>query len=295
MMDWSAVALQLAERASIPAVLLSPQGEVLLVTPAAERALGWSYDSVGSSWIDRFVVHAAAAAARWFLEKTLSGAVRRFEIEILTPSGPATASFESCPVGSNEGRGVLLLLEKVVTTRHNAPSADYDYDYEVRELTSGSFTLGALWALGAERRKESGKCYEVLHGRSSPCEPCPLRMPERDSSARAVVHPGAGAGEYLLTTARSTSTETARISVRHLSMASFSTILTAKLDELSERARLSKRERDVLGHLIYGHPLEEIASTLGISQRTVKFHQTNLLQKLGADSRSDLMRLVLWH
>ena len=292
-MDWSAVALQLAERSSIPAVLLSPQGEVLLVTPAAERALGWSYDSVGSSWIDRFVVHAAAAAARWFLEKTLSGAVRRFEIEILTPNGPATASFESCPVGSNDGRGVLLLLEKVVTSRQNAPSADYDY--EVRELSSGSFALGALWALGAERRKESGKCYEALHGRSSPCEPCPLRMPERDGTARAVVRPGASVGEYQLTTARSTSAESARISVRHLSMASFSTILNAKLDELSARAQLSKRERDVLGHLIYGHPLEEIASTLSISQRTVKFHQTNLLQKLGADSRSDLMRLVLWH
>ncbi|HEX2670214.1 MAG TPA: helix-turn-helix transcriptional regulator [Polyangiaceae bacterium] len=289
MMDWSAVALQLAERASIPAVLLSPQGEVLLVTAAAERALGWSYDSVGSSWIDRFVVHAAAAAARWFLEKTLSGAVRRFEIEILTPNGPATASFESYPVGSNEGRGVLLLLEKVVTSRQNSPTADYDYE------VGGSFALAALWALGAERRKETGKCYVVLHGRSSPCEPCPLRMPERDSSARAVVHPGAGVGQYQLTTASSTSAETARISVRHLSMASFSTILNAKLDELSERAQLSKRERDVLGHLIYGHPLEEIASTLGISQRTVKFHQTNLLQKLGADSRSDLMRLVLWH
>jgi len=291
-MDWSAVALQLAERSSIPAVLLSPQGEVLLVTPAAERALGWSYDSVGSSWIDRFVVHAAAAAARWFLEKTLSGAVRRFEIEIITPNGPATASFESCPVGSNEGRGVLLLLEKVVTNQHDAPSADYDY--EVRDLTSGAFTLGALWSLGAERRTESGKCYEILHRRSSPCEPCPLRIPERDSPARAVVHPGASVGEYQLTTARSTSNETARVSVRHLSMASFSTILNAKLVELSDGAQLSKRERDVLGHLIYGHPLEEIASTLSISQRTVKFHQTNLLQKLGADSRSDLMRLVLW-
>jgi DNA-binding CsgD family transcriptional regulator len=291
-MDWSAVALQLAERASIPAVLLSPQGEVLLVTPAAERALGWSYDSVGSSWIDRFVVHAAAAAARWFLEKTLSGAVRRFEIEILTPNGPATASFESCPVGSDDGRGVLLLLEKVVTASRNAPSADYDY--EVRDIDAGSFTLGSLWALGAERRRESGKCYEVLYGRSSPCEQCPLRIPERDSTARAVVRPAASPGEFLLTTARTTGADSARLSVRHLSMASFSTILNAKLDELSQRAQLSKRERDVLGHLIYGHPLDEIASTLSISQRTVKFHQTNLLQKLGADSRSDLMRLVLW-
>lgn len=292
MMDWSAVAQLLAERASIPAVLVSPQAEVLLVTPAAERALGWSYDSVGSNWIDRYVAQTSVAAARWFLEKTLSGALRRFEIEILTSTGQATANFESCPVGSNEGRGVLLLLEKLVATSRNAPAADYDY--EVRELTTGTFALGSLWALGSERRVESGKCYEVLHGRSSPCEPCPLRTPDRDSSPRAVVRSRGDLGEYELTTAKPTADGSVRISVRHLSMASFSTILHAKLDELSARAQLSKRERDVLGHLIFGHPLEEIASTLSIAQRTVKFHQTNLLQKLGADSRSDLMRLVFW-
>jgi len=292
MMDWSAVALLFAERASIPAVLLSSQGEVLLVTPAVQRALGWSYDSVGSNWIDRWVAHSAAAGARWFLEKTLAGALRRFEIEILTSKGPAAASFESFPVGSDEGRGVLLLLETLVPKSRHAPAADYDY--EVREVTTGGFELGALWALGSERSMGSGKCYEILHGRRSPCEPCPLRKSERDSSPRAVVRSRGNAGEYELTTVTFTGQGTARISVRHLSMASFSTILHAKLDELSAGAQLSRRERDVLGHLIFGHPLEEIASSLSISQRTVKFHQTNLLQKLGADSRSDLMRLVLW-
>jgi DNA-binding CsgD family transcriptional regulator len=32
---------------------------------------------------------------------------------------------------------------------------------------------------------------------------------------------------------------------------------------------------------------------LGISERTSKFHQANLLLKLGAESRLDLMRLFL--
>src|SRR5678815_3919496 len=121
-----------AERASIPAVLLSSHGEVLLVTPEAERALGWNYDSVGSNWIERFVAHTAAPAARWFLEKALSGSLRRFELEIVSATGPRTASFESCPVGSDEGRGVLLLFEKLTPASRHAPAADYDY--EVREL-----------------------------------------------------------------------------------------------------------------------------------------------------------------
>ena len=31
---------------------------------------------------------------------------------------------------------------------------------------------------------------------------------------------------------------------------------------------------------------------LSVSSRTVKFHQGNILQKLGADSRADLLRLA---
>jgi DNA-binding CsgD family transcriptional regulator len=41
-----------------------------------------------------------------------------------------------------------------------------------------------------------------------------------------------------------------------------------------------------------GCGVDEIAGALEISPRTVKFHQANVLQKLGADSRADLMRLV---
>jgi len=36
----------------------------------------------------------------------------------------------------------------------------------------------------------------------------------------------------------------------------------------------------------------DIAQQLGIAPRTVKFHQANVLQKLGADSRVDLLRVL---
>lgn len=69
-------------------------------------------------------------------------------------------------------------------------------------------------------------------------------------------------------------------------------MLRARLDELAERARLSKRERDVLELLVDGQSFEGIGAALGITARTVKYHQGRLLSKLGADSRSDLMRLL---
>ena len=74
-MDWSAVALLLAERADLPAILVADSGEILLVASAAERQLGWSYASVGKNWIDAHVVPHTAKAARWLFERALSGAL----------------------------------------------------------------------------------------------------------------------------------------------------------------------------------------------------------------------------
>ena len=64
-----------------------------------------------------------------------------------------------------------------------------------------------------------------------------------------------------------------------------------RLEEIVLRFALSPREREVFELLLYGRTAAEIASKLGVSTRTVKFHQTNLLDKLDADSRLDLFRL----
>lgn len=63
--------------------------------------------------------------------------------------------------------------------------------------------------------------------------------------------------------------------------------------EIITHARLTEREREVLDLLLLGRTHEDIARVLGISERTSKFHQANLLTKLGAESRLDLMRLFL--
>jgi DNA-binding NarL/FixJ family response regulator len=61
--------------------------------------------------------------------------------------------------------------------------------------------------------------------------------------------------------------------------------------ERVEAAGLTAREREVLELLLLGRTHEDIAVVLGISERTSKFHQANLLEKLGAESRMDLLRL----
>jgi len=70
-------------------------------------------------------------------------------------------------------------------------------------------------------------------------------------------------------------------------------LLRARVEALSDRHLLSGREREVLDHLIRGASIEDIGSALGITPRTAKFHQANVLAKLGIASRVELTRIIV--
>lgn len=56
-------------------------------------------------------------------------------------------------------------------------------------------------------------------------------------------------------------------------------------------ASISRREREILDSLLENLSNKEIASKLNISERTVKFHVSNLLAKYGVRRRADLILL----
>ena len=60
-------------------------------------------------------------------------------------------------------------------------------------------------------------------------------------------------------------------------------------DELSEE--ITSRETDVLRMLAEGLVNKEIAARLGISEHTVKFHISSILDKLGASTRTEAVTL----
>lgn len=49
---------------------------------------------------------------------------------------------------------------------------------------------------------------------------------------------------------------------------------------------LSAREKEIIDLIVTGLNNQEISSTLGITIRTVKFHTSNILHKIGVESRS---------
>lgn len=68
--------------------------------------------------------------------------------------------------------------------------------------------------------------------------------------------------------------------------------IASRVAAIAHAPRLSKRERDVLRHLAEGQSNKEIAATLGVSERTVKFHVTSIFNKLGAENRAQAVTIA---
>ena len=69
-------------------------------------------------------------------------------------------------------------------------------------------------------------------------------------------------------------------------------LVAAEVDELRREADdpLSEREREVLRLLALGHTNQEIAKMLYISVRTAETHRAHIMQKLGLQTRAELVR-----
>ncbi len=69
-----------------------------------------------------------------------------------------------------------------------------------------------------------------------------------------------------------------------------------RLAEVNQRLeRLTPREREILDQIVAGKRNKVIAADLHISQSTVEAHRAKVMDKLGARSLSELMRLMLKH
>lgn len=78
----------------------------------------------------------------------------------------------------------------------------------------------------------------------------------------------------------------------HLAPRVASTLLTQVQMASKPASVLSPREREVLHLVAEGLPTKQIARSLGITERTVKFHVASLMRKLDADNRAQMVAVA---
>jgi DNA-binding NarL/FixJ family response regulator len=77
----------------------------------------------------------------------------------------------------------------------------------------------------------------------------------------------------------------------HLDPAAARALATALRAPASAAAALTRRERDVVTQVAEGRTNRQIASRLGVTERTARTHVSNILAKLGLSSRT---QLAMW-
>lgn len=288
--DWSSVTSVLAEGSSKPVAVLDHQGTVRLVNSAFERCLGWArYEILGTPWIE--LCEGRQVVGEW-LRDAYRGVLRAYDVVAVTKRGRRMQLVvDSSRVGCGVETGLVLTISHA-RALSEAPHAASELDYEVQTSPEafGRVRWSSVPANDAQPLSPQF-CYQLLHGSDNPCAQCPAA--EASVEPRTIVRRAPNGSDALeVITAWRTLEDAAHVRLLRISEHIFSQMIEAKIQALADRAGLSEREQMVLRYLIMGRAIQDIATILAISARTVKFHQANIIEKLGVDSRVDLMRLV---
>jgi two-component system, NarL family, response regulator YdfI len=108
----------------------------------------------------------------------------------------------------------------------------------------------------------------------------------KEASAETLFHAirTAARGEYLLQP---------EIMARVLAQTRPSVPLLLEASSDASKEELTERERAILAAVARGERSKEIAQSLGVSERTVKAHLTNIYMKLNVDSRASAVAIAL--
>jgi PAS domain S-box-containing protein len=290
------------DRERRPVFLLDDKGIARSVNREVTFRLGWTESEiVGRDWCDVVVRPPHRERTRSALIGAVknSGTSAPILLACVTRTGePVTLIAELTPVVTPTGRYVLM----VVGTGEPRPPlprvSGAETAYEVASHRTGNFgSIRRAWGRLDDPAAILGEhCFRVFYRRETPCPECPAHETDEADKARervsVIAYP---TPSVTLNVVWVDAVDEASISLKVFPVTEslLSELLQKKIGVLANRGGLSDRERAVLDLLLLGRTKENIASVLNISSRTVKYHQRNIQRKLGAESRADLVRLLL--
>ncbi|MGB8930726.1 MAG: helix-turn-helix transcriptional regulator [Anaeromyxobacteraceae bacterium] len=290
-LDWRALAEAVAQDDPYPTLIVDRRGQVQLTNRMAWRLLV----RAGQGSVERVLLDAAIEPLDGWLQRVFRGAERHGELRLRGANGTSLTCVVDVRTFASEPMAAIVRLVEVREHHDVEPTAPgADFDYVVRVAPAFGELLNTS-AMGLERRptpRHERPCHLELFGMTSPCADCPLRQGLGISKA-AVRRLSPEEERYQVVEHRRTEKGIASMSVRHVGGSLLSALVDARIAETARKAGLSGREWDVLRFLFLGRQQSDISALLGISVRTVRFHQGNLMRKLGLDSRVDIVRLIL--
>lgn len=164
------------------------------------------------------------------------------------------------------------------------------YRVEVRDQTLLGFRIDSSQQAVPLR----STCHETIAGRAQPCPGCPaLALAGSQATRRELSVFCDAVGTYRLCAGEALGEGWYILHSIPLRDALISSLQKLRLGRIARAAGLSKRELGVFELLLLGRSSAEMGAMLGITERTVRFHVSNILIKLEVESRADLVRLLV--
>jgi DNA-binding CsgD family transcriptional regulator len=294
--DWEALVALLLERETRPAAVIGAKHTVIEANAAFRRLL----EPRGAPLAHRPLLEVLAGAGQGHdiaveLERAFRHPTYSAELRLEPhPSRKLVANVVFQRLDVKDHPALLVVIESWASDEEAASTAcgaDLVYDVRAEQV----LTLEHVWHSAAPQKNARGPhpCYLALHGRQEVCAGCPAWQAIREQrKGAAVVRFETTPQKLNFVFARPLDSNTVRMYVYGLERRAISEIFKARVNEIAAAAELSQREREVLDLLLLGRSTQQMAIALAISVSTAKFHQANLLSKLGADSRFDVLRLL---
>lgn len=294
--DWEFVGAVLLERERRPVLVLDLAGRIV----RANRALLFFLEEGVRTHLVKFVDEWVLPDSRPpFLEawaRAMAGDRPRVAVALRPTAFHLEPVFELVPLTQDSlVRSVMMVMVDAVASGGPSlplvPALGVLYEVSIDGEGRPERLLRALSPERLLKIDTTAPCYR-MHGKDRPCEDCPvngLRKENPSTVVRLVSHTPFQAE---LLSARRVRDDVATVTIVPIDQRVYGGLVQARIEALAAKAKLTERERHVLALLLMGRTLEDVASAEGITARTAKYHQQNLLRKLGAESRTDLFRLL---
>jgi len=274
-MDWDTIAIQLSHEAQ-PALAVDAGGRVRVVNASLEKLVSRRLDELSNKrWLASCVPPSGWASVKRLFDAGLRGEASDGDVPLVTRGGRrVTMHADLSRAVRGRSRALIVVGRDLRDSEPTAPAA------------------GDCWCVVSRGGAGAGVVQELRFLDPSQDAAPFVGNPTSQLLERLSVGAAWPAVENVATK-RATDDASAVVTVRFVDAALLPELVDAKATRIAGAGALSERERQVLALLLRGHGVEDIAAMLEIAPRTVKFHQSNVLQKLGADSRIDLLRVVL--